>query len=535
VGVKKLVVEMDARYIKGMLNAPDLQPNAAMNRWIFAILLYTFELVHVPAVDHKAADGLSRRPMAEDDTEDEEDEEWIDRALEVTLFSQSCLSAQSESPPQSLVWEKNLEDIQAYLRDLREPEGLTKEQRQAFVKHVLKFFVHEGKMWLRGQHGCHKRVPAIGERKALMKAAHDGLGHKGIYGTHQTLKDRFWWPSMHKDVAEYVKTCHECQLRSTKKPFVPLVVQHPLGLFRKVHVDAMLMPKAQGYRYILAARCDLSGYIEGKMTAKSNSKSWKQFLWEQLLCRWGAIELIVSDNGSEVKSALAALAARYPYAVQHVTISPYNSRANGVVERGHFPIREALLKMCKGNTSLWPEYFHYVLWADRITTRRATGYSPYFMAHGLEPTLPLDLVEASFMLPFTEPVGTEELIAQRALQLMRREKDVQQVADLLVKKRLARKLVYDKAHAHCVQPQDFEAGDLVLVRNSAIEMEVSKKFKPRWFGPMVVVRKSTGGGYVLAELDGSVSKLRYAAARLLPYFARAKLSVRLVELTTGAG
>ena len=32
IGAKELVVEVDAQYIKGMLNKPDLHPNAAMNR-----------------------------------------------------------------------------------------------------------------------------------------------------------------------------------------------------------------------------------------------------------------------------------------------------------------------------------------------------------------------------------------------------------------------------------------------------------------------------------------------------------------------
>ena len=31
IGVKTLHVEVDAMYIKGMLNGPDLQPNAAIN------------------------------------------------------------------------------------------------------------------------------------------------------------------------------------------------------------------------------------------------------------------------------------------------------------------------------------------------------------------------------------------------------------------------------------------------------------------------------------------------------------------------
>jgi hypothetical protein len=30
-GVKRLTVEVDAKYIKGMINNPDLQPNATIN------------------------------------------------------------------------------------------------------------------------------------------------------------------------------------------------------------------------------------------------------------------------------------------------------------------------------------------------------------------------------------------------------------------------------------------------------------------------------------------------------------------------
>ena len=63
VGVKHLQVEVDAKYIKGMLNEPDLQPNASINRWIQGILLFDFELMHVPADKHKGPDALSRKDM----------------------------------------------------------------------------------------------------------------------------------------------------------------------------------------------------------------------------------------------------------------------------------------------------------------------------------------------------------------------------------------------------------------------------------------------------------------------------------------
>jgi hypothetical protein len=79
IGVKNLVVEVDAKYLKGMLNNPDIQPNATINQWIAGILLFDFKLVHVPANHHTAADGLSHRlPAPEDPPETDDFEEWID-------------------------------------------------------------------------------------------------------------------------------------------------------------------------------------------------------------------------------------------------------------------------------------------------------------------------------------------------------------------------------------------------------------------------------------------------------------------------
>lgn len=61
IGIQRLTVEMDASYIKGMINNPNMHPDAAMNRWIAAIQLFDFELKHVPAKDFVGPNGLSRR------------------------------------------------------------------------------------------------------------------------------------------------------------------------------------------------------------------------------------------------------------------------------------------------------------------------------------------------------------------------------------------------------------------------------------------------------------------------------------------
>jgi hypothetical protein len=74
IGVRNLVVEVDTRYIKGMLSNPDISPSASINRWIVTILTFHFDLVHVPGTHH-GPDGLSRWPRQDGDEEDRDDEE----------------------------------------------------------------------------------------------------------------------------------------------------------------------------------------------------------------------------------------------------------------------------------------------------------------------------------------------------------------------------------------------------------------------------------------------------------------------------
>ena len=93
-GVTNLVVEMDAKYIKGMINNHDLQPNMTINQWITGILLFHFELHHISADQHTSPDGVSCRPPSDDDPPDMDDfEDWLDNSYSfcVTLLNDRLL------------------------------------------------------------------------------------------------------------------------------------------------------------------------------------------------------------------------------------------------------------------------------------------------------------------------------------------------------------------------------------------------------------------------------------------------------------
>jgi len=289
------------------------------------------------------------------------------------------------------------------------------------------------------------------------------------------------------------------------------------------------MPKIGSYRYVVHARCATISWPEGQALTKDSGQALSMFIFG-LMCRWGGIAELVTDNGPAYISALDILGKQHK--IFHIRISGYNSRANGIVESKHFDVREAIMKTCDGIESKWHQVLPIVLWAERVTIRKATGFSPYYMAHGVHPILPFDILEATYLSP-TQDAGitTEELIALRAKQLSKRPEYIRDVQETVTKFRKKNIEQFEKRHGSRIHDFDFKPGALVLVRNSRIEKTLSKKTKPRYFGPMVVVRKTPGTSYIVQELDGSESTLRVAGFQLIPYFPRTMSSIPVQPAT----
>ena len=124
----------------------------------------------------------------------------------------------------------------------------------------------------------------------------------------------------------------------------------------------------------------------------------------------GSLHEIVTDNGTAFLGTLAYLSKRYH--VNHIRISGYNSKANGLVERSHFDVRQSLFKAVDGDQKRWSQGAYSVFWAERITIHKRMGCSPYFAVTGAHPLLPLDISEATYMQPPPDSVlSSTDLIA----------------------------------------------------------------------------------------------------------------------------
>ena len=83
---------------------------------------------------------------------------------------------------------------------------------------------------------------------------------------------------------------------------------------------------------------------EGQAFCRNNSKNIARFLLEQIICQYGHIVKIITDNGAEFKGATEVLLRRY--GIPQIKIMPYNKHSTGVVEYGHFTIHQVILKNC---------------------------------------------------------------------------------------------------------------------------------------------------------------------------------------------
>jgi ribonuclease HI len=170
---------------------------------------------------------------------------------------------------------------------------------------ALRYFVEEGTLFRKGFHGEPLRCLSPSESQMVMKETHAGecgehQGKKRLYQCLLTLG--YYWPTMKKDAADFVKTCHTCQVQAN------LIHTHPTSLqnmvtpwpFHTWGLDLIgpINPASGGYIWILVATEYFTKWVEAIPLRKATGAAVANFIREHIITRFGIPYKLITDNGT---------------------------------------------------------------------------------------------------------------------------------------------------------------------------------------------------------------------------------------------
>ena len=231
-------------------------------------------------------------------------------------------------------------------------------------------------------------------RKEVLELAHSIplAGHLGKDKTARRVLQRFYWPTLYRDVAECCRTCPTCQKTSPRRP--KQVPMKPLPIvdvpFQRIAMDIVgpLPRSRQGNRYILVV-CDYATRYPEAIPLKSIDAGRIAEELVTLFARVGIPEEVLTDQGTNFTSQLLSELYKMLH-VHPIRTSPYHPQTDGLVERFNQTLKSMLRKAATTEGKDWDKMIPYLLFAYREVPQASTGFSPFELLYGRSVQGPLD-------------------------------------------------------------------------------------------------------------------------------------------------
>ena len=156
----------------------------------------------------------------------------------------SAVAFSSVAPDTLAKAQKTCPDLAAHL-DGKHSKGVVMEEVN---------FTPKIKLWCNTANGKRAKPLVPADHRLVLKQLYHQLNHPGQREILRKLAEAYYWPTMCKYVAEFVKTCYDCLVgkpaKRPKPPFSPRPVFQPR--FSDVQIDiAGPLPPSEGMRYLL--------------------------------------------------------------------------------------------------------------------------------------------------------------------------------------------------------------------------------------------------------------------------------------------
>lgn len=396
-------------------------------RWAMFLQEYDFEIIHKPGSKNANADALSRRDYLLKDSIGDISSVQIQKSnylqAELSFDEPSLISAmdivddkddlkevdlshtfQSNLDLSKDQWDcPDIEPLLAYLVNNELPTNATESIRlvilseQYFVRNNVLYHIYDPtlkKNKTKSPAWAQVVVPRK-HRAKVMSAYHEQHAHLGFEKTYLAIRSKYYWPKMYRDIEDHVTGCLQCHRAkrsygNIKPPLHPIPV--PPHSFYRIHLDIVgpLPPsKDNNYRYLLVIVDAFSNWCESFPMKSQDATEVAKILFEEIICRYGAPRIIVTDRGSNFLSKLVSAVCEKFQVIRHHT-SSFHPQSNSVVERVNGFLGQALRTLCMDNQGNWAELIPAIMLSFRNAVSSSTGFTPYQVLFGRHMHLPID-------------------------------------------------------------------------------------------------------------------------------------------------
>jgi ribonuclease HI/transposase InsO family protein len=408
-----------------------------------------------------------------------------------------------------------IDPIKAHLENGWLP-GDASEARKLTVK-ALRYALIEGILYKKSFTIPYLRCLRPDEAKSALEEVHEGICGQHLGGrslAHKLVRLGFYWPTMMADAKDYVKRCDRCQKHAPvvrQPPEMLTSINSPLP-FAMWGMDILgPFPMATAQRKFLIVAIDyFTKWIEAKPLAKITTKQVAQFLWENVMCRYGIPRVLVTDNGLQFNNKeFRDYCEENGINLRFTSVA--HPQANGQAEVANRIILDGLKKRVERSRNTWVDELLPILWAYRTTCKATTGETQFMLAYGAEAVVPVEIMHASPRVESFEPSTNEEGM-KLALDLIDEVRDEAHARNVEHQKKAS--FYYNLR----VKERYFRQGDLVLRKVEASGVGQRGKLAPNWEGPYRVKSVRGRGTYQLETLEGIEVPRTWHASNLKVYY-----------------
>ncbi|KAK3106184.1 hypothetical protein FSP39_014461 [Pinctada imbricata] len=512
----KFTAYVDHAALKWLLSMKE--PVGKFARWIALLQSYDMDITYRPGVSHGNADGVSRRTYeTEDDIETENlldilpkyesTEETETPAVNVTKKRNTKINKRNISREEKQSSDNLIESVNIWTK-----EHLSEEQRKdPWYNEIITFletgdlpnnqsqrrkilvlhpyyFIQDGILYRfakRNKRQCKDiaiHVQIAVPKKFISNVSNEthnpqlSGGHLGISRTIQKTERQLFWPSMCKDITNWIRACEQCSQRKSPQNQTKAKISHmPIAShpFERVSTDILgplSIYDTSKNQYVLVFICYLTKYVELIPLRDIKASTVATAFVNNVVCRHGTPMFLHSDRGSNFLSHIITETCKL-LEVHKTQTTSYRPQCNGQRERMMSTIKNMLSKYTD-DISNWDRFIPLIQFAYNTSPSiDTTDYTPFFLVHGRHPKSPIDVSLPSLVIHQTARDYITSLLEELEIA---RKVAIENLHDR--KQEMLKKTNRNKGDPH------FKLGDIVYMYKPSVPGN-NRKLKRPWVGP----------------------------------------------------